>query len=457
MGVIVNNIEIKLNSLPYKELKIYLNEIDNIMPQKPIGFKLTEYADKLFKHATIFAAYSGNELVGLLCGYFNDFKTKKAYISHLSVKEKFQRLKIGTLLIEHAHKYAEEYKFKTISLEVLKNNDIGKNFYSNKHYSITEIRGKTFLMTKVISKINLLITGANGVLAKKIIKYLSQNSNYKIFASTRDVARVIEKINNINYLSNQEIIETDFLQNVEYVLHTAFPRLMDEKSIKEGSEFFKTLLHKCREFGVENFINISSQDVYGAYRETASIETTPTKPENEYAKAKLTCESWGLNIASNFMNYTNIRLGSLIGIEYKERIINKMIKFALQNKQINVQHSNNAFNFLDVQDAVEALACFIINSNPNEWQEWYNLGQIPNIKETTLFIANCIKKICNEKGFAVKVNVESEDANISRLLNSDSFYNASNWQPRISLEESIRKIFDDIYVEFLSTGGIEWN
>ena len=155
------------------------------------------------------------------------------------------------------------------------------------------------------------------------------------------------------------------------------------------------------------------------------------------------------------MNYTNIRLGSLIGIEYKKRIINRMIKFALQDKKIGVQHSNNVFNFLDVQDAAKGLVNFILNTNPNDWQECYNLGQISKTNENTLYIANCIKKICEEYNITIDVDVKSTDSTISRLLDSTNFYNVSNWQPKISLKESIRNIFDDIYAEFLSNGGIE--
>lgn len=294
----------------------------------------------------------------------------------------------------------------------------------------------------------ILITGASGVLASKIAEKLNDDFNYQVFCASR--SRKYD-----SWITNSNLLTTDFLKQIDIVLHCAFPRVIDEKSLKEGRNFLTSLLQRCREQGVKNFINISSQDVYGTFRETASLETSPTNPENEYAMEKLTCELLGLNFACGVINYTNIRLGSLIGIEYEERIINKMIKYALANKEIIVQHSNNVFNFLDVQDAAEGLINFIKNTNPANWNNTYNLGQVSKVRENTLFIANCIKKICKEKGLEVKINLVSTDANISRLLNSDSFYRISNWQPKISLESSIKYIFDDIYAEFLLNGGNE--
>ena len=47
----------------------------------------------------------------------------------------------------------------------------------------------------------ILITGANGVLANKLIKKIVNDNNYNVMASTRNVANLNNKIYGVKYIN----------------------------------------------------------------------------------------------------------------------------------------------------------------------------------------------------------------------------------------------------------------
>lgn len=293
-------------------------------------------------------------------------------------------------------------------------------------------------------KKTLLITGANGALANKLIKKFANDDNYKIFASTRNLNSLKILIDGVKYISNQDLINTEILKDMDYVLNCAFPRTQDIGLLDSAKNNFHKLICRCVEVNVKNFINISSQDIYGNYREIPSYEHE-YNPQTNYAKTKLECEALVKKVIkdySNDMNYTNIRLASLIGVEYPERVINKMINFAKNNKKITVQNYKNVFCYMDIDDAVCGLYNFVKNSNPKKWKDVYNFGVKPDYDGNLLYIAQIIKNLFDKKGETIELEIlRKEKADKLCLMNSEWFYKDSNWQPQISLEESIKQIF----------------
>lgn len=292
----------------------------------------------------------------------------------------------------------------------------------------------------------ILITGANGALAKKVINILSEDSNFEIIVSTRNLENISTPFSNIEYVSNQDLLEKDVLKNLDFVLHTAFPRKFEVKDMFEGALFFESLLQKAFEMNVKNFINISSQSVYGNYRELPSKEDDKLNPQDIYALTKYECERIGLALTKNEdINFTNIRLASLIGSEFPERVINKMINFAIKNGAISVQNDKNAFGYLHINDAAEGVCKFIKNTNPNEWKSVYNLGANSNPTENLAYISGIIKELCTSRGINVEVTInEQEKADKLCLQNSQLFYNDARWEPKLTLKEAIRLIFEEV-------------
>lgn len=296
--------------------------------------------------------------------------------------------------------------------------------------------------SKIMSK-NILITGANGILAQKLIEKCNNKSQYNITASTRNIQNLKTRLAGVNYINNTDLIETEILKNIDIVVNCAFPRTEDIKAMHEAMLFYKCLVLKSIDMGVKGFINISSQSVYGSYRETPSYEINDLNPEDIYALTKCLIEDIGWALAKDTpLKLTSIRLASLIGKEYPQRVINKMIKFGYQNKKIAVQNDKNIFGYLDIEDAAEGIYQFIKNSDIEKWKAIYNFGVKPDYSQNLAFIAKEIKKLFEKRNIKIELEIiKKEKADKLQTMNSKWFYEDSNWQPKITLEKSIEKIF----------------
>lgn len=292
---------------------------------------------------------------------------------------------------------------------------------------------------------DILITGVNGVLAGKLINLFVKDSNYNIAASTRDMTKLARTHYKVKYISNDDLISKDIIKDFDFVIHCAFPTNLEVKDMFSATQFFQTLLSKSIEMKVKNFINISSQSVYGNYREYPSHEPEAA-PENIYALTKYNLECLGIEMTRcSEINYTNLRLASLIGNEFPERVINKMIKIALQTKKITVQNDKNIFGYVDADDISMAIYSFVENSMPDNWRKIYNVGGIPNSQENLEYIACIIKNLFKNINIDIQVDVnKQEKADKLCWMNSEHFYKASKWKPQFTLEKTIEKIFINI-------------
>lgn len=290
---------------------------------------------------------------------------------------------------------------------------------------------------------NILITGANGALAQKLIEKYNNKSQYNITASTRNIQNLKTRLAGVNYINNTDLIETEILKNTDIIVNCAFPRTQDISAMYEAMLFYKCLVLKSIDMGTKGFINISSQSVYGSYRETPSYEINDLNPEDIYALTKCLMEDIGWALAKDTpLKLTSIRLASLIGKEYPQRVINKMIKFGYQNKKITVQNDKNIFGYLDIEDAAEGIYQFIKNSDIEKWKAIYNFGVKPDYSQNLAFIAKEIKKLFEKRNIKIELEIiKKEKADKLQIMNSKWFYEDSNWQPKITLEKSIEKIF----------------
>ncbi len=291
----------------------------------------------------------------------------------------------------------------------------------------------------------ILITGANGALAKKVIDEFLTDDNFEIYASTRCPETCRNAKKEVKYISNDSLLNTDVLKNIDYVLHCAFPRNYEAVDMFSAMNFFEKLLNTSIEKGVKNFVNISSQSIYGNYRNHPSTELEAS-PSDIYALTKYSCEHLGLAVAKNSnIKFANIRLASLIGNEFPERVINKMIKFAFEKYAITVQNDKNVFGFMHIDDAAKGLYKFIANSNPEMWKPVYNFGVKSNCNENLEYIASVIRELFSGKNMKIDITVNTcEKPDKLCLMDSSSFYGDAKWEPQITLKNAIEKIFFEI-------------
>lgn len=215
---------------------------------------------------------------------------------------------------------------------------------------------------------NILVTGANGLLGRYLIEFLS-NSGHIVFALVKDKSKLnFDKNKNINIvemdLSNIELSKLP--QNIDAIYYLAqsnrfreFPDGVDD--MLSINVLAPNILAKWAvKTGVKKFIYASSGGVY----------TNPNKPVKEffdinaneklgfYLNSKLSAEMLLKNYASLFETFAIIRPFFMYGVGQNETMLIPRLISSVQNeKEITLNGENGIkINPIYVTDAANAVA-----------------------------------------------------------------------------------------------------
>ena len=122
---------------------------------------INEYSKKIKENAVLFEAWVGGRLTGLLAAYFNRIEGKTAYITNVSVLEKYQKMGIASMLMMHCIEYGIAGNFEIIRLEVSANNINALRFYSKFDFQTTGHKNDYLVLELNINKTWKEITTKN--------------------------------------------------------------------------------------------------------------------------------------------------------------------------------------------------------------------------------------------------------------------------------------------------------
>ncbi len=291
---------------------------------------------------------------------------------------------------------------------------------------------------------NVLITGANGFLGSHLIKRLLRNEEYRIFAITSNEEGLRNRLHNISrkpHIIHNSMIQSVFQEHIDVCVNCAFPRSMDNgQQTSKGLDFVTDILGLEAAGGVGAIVNVSSQSVYGESRTYCADEFSPVILDSKYAVGKFMMEKM-TSIISNDIAHTNIRLASLIGEEFDQRIVNKLIDRVLKDGRIEIVNSKRVFGFLDINDAVSAFE-YLIKSEPGKWQEVYNVGIEHGYSLNK--VAQTIIMVGSRYGVNGKVLMNStvdNDIFKSSEICSKRFEKQFGWYPKNPMEATVDRIF----------------
>ncbi len=212
-------------------------------------------------------------------------------------------------------------------------------------------------------KYKILITGANGLLGKRLVKQLSLSN--EIYALVRHLPdNAIDKVNYlvINLSDSWDIVELP--EQLDVIIHLAqsskfreFPdQAMDIFNVNINST--AKLLDYAHKSGVKSFIYASSGGVYGTGSE-AFNENSPIISNGElgyYLGSKLCGEVLVQNYAT-LMNIITLRFFFMYGEEQeKSMLIPRLVDSVKNGKPISLQGQEGIkINPIYVQDAVNAI------------------------------------------------------------------------------------------------------
>jgi len=161
------------------------------------------------------------------------------------------------------------------------------------------------------------ITGGTGFIGKKIVDNLVQ-ADVKVISLQRLGGGAETVPTRIFDLSNLSTINTELLEGIDIVIHTA--ALVHNSSANQAEHetlnryATSKLISVSMECNIKKFIFISTVGVYGVSSQTSSISLeTSVSPQTPYAKAKRASEIELLKNASSEMKVSIFRLPLVIG------------------------------------------------------------------------------------------------------------------------------------------------
>lgn len=303
-----------------------------------------------------------------------------------------------------------------------------------------------------------LITGGCGFIGSNFIRYLLNkdpdstviNLDKLTYAGNQENLQDIE--NNSRYhfvhgdICDESIVNEIFVtQKPDIVINFAAESHVD-RSIGKPDDFIKTdvfgvfvLLEASKNYGVDFFIQISTDEVYGSIDKGYFQETDPLMPSSPYSASK----AGGERLAFSYFVTYNLpviitRASNNFGpYQYPEKLIPLFITNAIEDKSLPLYgDGKNVRDWLFVEDHCEALLYLIRKGTIGET---YNIGsgnEMQNIEITNLILEYLKKPPSLIKPVKDRLGHDRRYALDCTKLHS------LGWQPAVNFNTGMRTTID---------------
>ncbi|MGH2077617.1 NAD-dependent epimerase/dehydratase family protein [Aerococcus urinaeequi] len=291
----------------------------------------------------------------------------------------------------------------------------------------------------------IVLTGAGGMLGTEILNLMKDDLNYEVFAITSQTEKltyIYSEFSNINIFNIKQISQ-DIMNNSIFI-NCSFPRENDGYKLSRAIDYTENILQLFVKYKGKLFINISSQSVYKQSGDIIQTEFDEVSPSNMYGLTKYSIEklveSYSVN---NKQAFVNLRLGSLAGENFDQRMINRFIKKSLNGESIQVDRGNPIVSYLNINDAAEAILK-VVKAESTKYN-LYNLGNndFMSIYELATYCANLVKESTNN---TINILLNDTESNYNNVINNNRFYDEFNWQPQCDMQNLCKLIYEFISI-----------
>ena len=301
---------------------------------------------------------------------------------------------------------------------------------------------------------NLLITGGAGFIGSNFIRYiLSKYPDYRVinldkltYAGNLENLRDVE--HNPNYafvkgdICHKEIVDKLVARRPDAILNFAAESHVD-RAIMGADDFIKTdifgtqnLLEAAKKYSIGRYLQVSTDEVYGAVEEGSFTEESPLKPNNPYSSSKASGDLMVRAYYRTFGLPTLItRSSNNFGpYQYPEKLIPLFVTNLLENKKVPLYGDGQQIrDWLYVIDNCAGIDYVL---HHGQIGEIYNIGA--NNEKANLEITQIILEQTGRD--------ESYIEHVQDRLGHDRRYSLNSakikelgWQPRYEFDEAMAK------------------
>lgn len=299
----------------------------------------------------------------------------------------------------------------------------------------------------------ILVTGGAGFIGSNFIRYMLKNKDIEIinldkltYAGNRENLSDIKGNDNYKFIQgdicNRSLVNKVVSDHVDIIINFAAESHVD-RSIENPNIFFYTnvlgtqiLLDAAVKYEVDNFIQISTDEVYGPGREDYfHTEKDALSPTNPYAASKASAdllvlsyyETYGLSV--NITRSTN----NYGPYQYPEKVIPLFITNLLQDKKVPLYGDGSQIrDWLYVKDHCEAIELIIEKGKEGEI---YNINSNNRYKNIAL-----TKKLLNllNKPYSEINHVKDRPGHdYGYFIDSTKIKKQLDWEPEYDFEQGL--------------------
>ncbi len=308
----------------------------------------------------------------------------------------------------------------------------------------------------------ILVTGGAGFIGSNFVRLLLAESEYEEILIL-DKLTYAGSLDNLDGSLNDprvkffkgDIASADdvarALEGCRYVVNFAAETHVD-RSLAEASPFIRsnilgvhTLLERARDAGLEKFVHISTDEVYGPYIEGSATETSPLNPSSPYSASKVAGDalcnayrvSWG--VPTVIVRPTN----NFGPNQYPEKLIPFFVKRALAGQTLPIYGAGNQVrDWLYVGDNCRAIKLVL---ERGEVGGIYNIGA--DCPRENIEIARKMLDILGLPEDRLE-HVEDRLGHDFRYAVDSSRVRALGWRPQANFDEAFRSTVEFFRAKF---------
>ncbi|MCF6269615.1 MAG: dTDP-glucose 4,6-dehydratase [Melioribacteraceae bacterium] len=307
---------------------------------------------------------------------------------------------------------------------------------------------------------NILVTGGAGFIGSNFINHLLEKRddlkiiNLDSLTYAGNLENLLQSEKHPNYtfvkgdITNRETVNSIFEKyNIDNVIHLAAESHVD-RSILGSEVFFNTnvmgtnvLLEAAKRFGVEKFVQVSTDEVYGSLGATGRFsENTPIDPNSPYSSSKAAADLMALSFQRTYgLPVVVTRCSNNYGpFQFPEKLIPLIILNSLNGKKLPVYGDG-----MNIRDWI-----YVIDHNKAVELVWEKgkVGEVYNIgadqEMTNIDIIKLILNYLNKSEDLIEYVKDRPGHDRRYAIDSSKIETELGWKPEFKFEEAIEKTID---------------
>ncbi|HNX48234.1 MAG TPA: dTDP-glucose 4,6-dehydratase [Methanomassiliicoccales archaeon] len=307
----------------------------------------------------------------------------------------------------------------------------------------------------------LLVTGGAGFIGANYIRSNINGNNDIVCLDLLTYAGNLDNLDGVIGKDNFTFVRGDIndrsfvrdlfkKEHFDRVVHFAAESHVD-RSIEDPSSFLRTnvlgtqnLLDACREFGIERFHQVSTDEVYGDLplerKDLKFTEEYPIVPSSPYsaskASADLLCHAYyrTFNVPITISRCSN----NYGPYQFPEKLIPRMIVLALRNEKLPVYgKGENVRDWLHVSDHCSAIDAILSKGKVGEV---YNIGG--NCERRNIDIVKLILRQLGKPEDLISFVKDRKGHDLRYAIDNGKISRELGWSPAVRFEKGMRDTID---------------